>query len=55
MYTGIPSTSSMAGPQRRDQGRMTCQYAQVALAAGQVDLVDVAGKQELLGRDEIEV
>ena len=44
-----------AGPQQRDQRRMTGQHAEVALGAGHVDLIDLAGERELLRRHEFEV
>ena len=44
-----------AGPQRRDERRMSGEHAEIALGARHVDLIDFAGEEELLGRDEIEV
>src|SRR4029077_8232335 len=42
-------------PQRRHQWRMAGENAHVALGAGQVDLIHVAGEQHALRGDEIEV
>src|SRR5262249_8649584 len=44
-----------ARPHRGHDRRMTRQHAEIALEAGNVDLVDLAGECELFGRDEIEV
>jgi len=44
-----------SGPQRRHQRGMAGEDAEIALGAGQVDLADIAGEQELLGRHEIEM
>ncbi len=44
-----------AWPDPGNDRRMACQHAEIALGAGDVDLVDFAGKGELLRRDKIEV
>ena len=43
------------GLQRRDQRRMIGEHAELPFGARDVDLIDLAGEQQLLGRDEIEV
>ena len=51
-----------AGKHRHDAGTNAChhrrvagQHAEITLGAGNVDLIDLTGKHELLGRDEIEL
>ena len=44
-----------AGADQRDQRRMAGQHAEVALGAGHIDLIDLAGKRDLLRRHEFEV
>src|SRR4029077_4253641 len=44
-----------AGPHHGNDRSMSGQHAEIALEAGNIDLVHLAGKGELLGRDEIEV
>ena len=45
----------MPGRMQRDQRRMTGQHAEVALGAGHIDLIDFAGKRNLVRRHEFEV
>jgi hypothetical protein len=44
-----------AGAQRRKQRRMSGEHAEVALEPGDIDLIDFAGEEKPLGRNEIEV
>src|SRR5260370_513662 len=44
-----------AGPDRSHDRCMSGEYAEIALDAGNVDLIDLAGEGKLFGRDEIEV
>ena len=44
-----------ARPDYGDDRRMAGQHAEIALHAGDVDLIDLAGEGELFGGDEIEV
>ena len=44
-----------ARPDRGHDRRMSGEHAEIALDAGNVDLIDLAGEGELFGRDEIEV
>ena len=44
-----------ARPDRGHDRRMTGEHAEIALDAGNVDLIDLAGEGELFRRDEIEV
>ena len=44
-----------AGPQQRDQRRVAGQHAEVALGAGHIDLIDLAGERDLVRRHELEV
>ena len=44
-----------ARPQQGDQRRVTGQYAEVALGAGHIDLIDLAGKRDLVRRYEFEM
>jgi hypothetical protein len=52
---GLAKDRDDPGPQRRDQWGVTGEHAQIPLGARQVDLGNLAGEQELLGRDEIEM
>ena len=40
---------------RRDDRRMSGQHAEIALQAGNVNLIDFAGEGEFFGRNQIEV
>ena len=42
-------------PQRGDERRVVGQHAEIALGAGHVHLLDVAGEQQLFRRDQIEM
>src|SRR5262245_1445337 len=44
-----------ARPTQSDERRVAGEHAEVAFGTRHVDLLDVAGEQELLGRDKIEV
>ena len=44
-----------AGAQQRDQRRVAGQHAEVALGAGHIDLIDLAGERDLVRRHEFEV
>jgi hypothetical protein len=43
------------GPQRRDGRRMAGEHAEIALRTRHVDLVDFAGEQQFLRRNEIKM
>src|SRR5882724_6754059 len=47
--------SQDARPQRGDHRRMSRKHAEIALGAGNIDLIDFSGEGEFFRRDEIEV
>ena len=57
IFSCLPAenTVMMPGTNAGDHRRMTGEHAEVALGAGNVDLIDLTGKQQLFGRYEIEL
>ena len=49
------NTVMMPGRMRRHHRRVTGEHAEIAFGARDVDLIDLAGEHELLGRHEIEL
>ena len=57
IFSCLPAenTVMMPGTNAGDHRRMTGEHAEVTLGARNVDLIDLTGKQQLLGRYEIEL
>src|SRR5229473_2165887 len=50
----LGETAEHAGLDERHEGRVSSEDAEIALDAGHVDLIDLTGKHQSGGRDEIE-